>query len=161
MLKKAPLALFFLVSLALPVMGQITVISDFELQTPGANVPNAGVDAEGWRSVAGTQRYMPDGVNQIGPCQLPLNGSNGYCEITPNGLGPATPTVAPSSPGAWPFTGGVSRMIKSVTVPINTSSQVDIAVDWYWATAEGANGSGIGSDDFAEIVLQALNEAIP
>lgn len=118
----------------------------------------AFADCEGWARVGGNQMVLPDGTNVTGPCTLPLDGSTQWAEVIPDGIGPANPIVPPSTPGMWPFAiGTVSEMQLITTVPTFSSGMAELAVDWYWSSGEGANGSaGIPPcpcDDFAQIVI--------
>ncbi len=90
---------------------QTTPISGFECQVAGALMSSGVPDCEGWQSFGGAQIVMPDGIAQVGPCALPLDGSAQWCEVSPNAIGPASPIVSPSGPPAWPYTQGtVSEM---------------------------------------------------
>ena len=150
----------FLLCLAcVPALCTAQLPSGFEdpTQAPGALLVPGVADVEGWVSIGGPQMYMPDGVNQVGSCGLPIDGSTGWCEISPYLVGPASPIVPPSTPGTYPFVvGSVSEMRMATTVPIFTSLQTALTLDWYFMSAEGQDGSagsGGGFDDFAQVLV--------
>jgi hypothetical protein len=147
------------------ISAQPFVVSDFECQT-GGQVMSATPDCEGWVSVdlLGKAQVLPDGINVVTGCPgvMPTTGSQ-WCEVTSSLIGPASPTVPPSTPGTWPFVQGtVAEMQLTTSVPNYPSGTAAVSVDWYWATQETANGSaGTGApcpcDDFSQIVI--VNQA--
>ena len=89
----------------------VVPLAGFECQTAGTLVPSGSPDCEGWESFGGTQLIMPDGVFVTDPCVLPLDGSAQWCEVSPNGVGPADPagpafSVPPATPGVYQAGGG-------------------------------------------------------
>lgn len=134
--------------------------ADFECQAAGAFM-TATADCEGWTSIGGSQLVLPDGVNVTAGCGLPINGTAQWAEINPDLIGPASPVVPPSTPGTWPFVpGSVSEMQIVTTVPTFPSGMTDLAVDWFWTSGEGVNGTAgtapCPCDDFAQIVVVDL-----